>query len=276
MQKIPLSDALSSQEDTLKPGTLSLTIIYLVFLAVVIRTLAMDENRPLLAWYLGFELVYLALFTLALFIPDMPGWVKLLYFVVQSGIVLYMLSWRPEFDFLVVLFLLLCYPATLFFNGRMRWAWILAMILLTSGSLIFFLGIVRGLALSLTTMAGEIVLPSLLIVSHETQVARNRSQALLNELQETHGRLQLYASQVEGLAAVQERNRLARELHDTVSQLIFSINLTTRSAQLLLKKDPGRVPEHLKRLQEMTADALSQLRSLITQLRPAQNPEEKK
>ena len=276
MQKIPFLDALSSHEDTLKPGALSLVIIYLVFLAVVFRTLALDENRPLLAWYLGFELVYLVLFTLALFIPHIPDWVKPLYFVVQSAIVLYMLSWRPEFDFLVVLFLLLCYPATLFFSGRMRWFWILAMVLLTSGSLIYFLGIVRGLALSLTTMAGEIVLPSLLIVSHERQVARNRSQALLDELQETHQRLQMYASQVEGLAAVQERNRLARELHDTVSQLIFSINLTTRSAQLLLKKDPARVPEHLKHLQEMTSDALSQLRSLITQLRPAQNPEEKK
>ena len=69
---------------------------------------------------------------------------------------------------------------------------------------------------------------------------------------------------------MQERNRLARELHDTVSQLIFSISLTARSAQLLLKRDPARVPEQLNRLQEMTTDALSQLRSLITQLRPPQ------
>ena len=72
---------------------------------------------------------------------------------------------------------------------------------------------------------------------------------------------------------MQERNRLARELHDTVSQLIFSINLTTRSAQLLLKKEPARVADQLNRLQEMTADALAQLRSLISQLRPTQNPE---
>jgi len=67
---------------------------------------------------------------------------------------------------------------------------------------------------------------------------------------------------------MQERNRLARELHDTVSQLIFSISLLTRSAQLLMEKEPERVPEILMRLQKMTADALSQLRSFITQLRP--------
>jgi signal transduction histidine kinase len=53
-----------------------------------------------------------------------------------------------------------------------------------------------------------------------------------------------------------------------VSQLIFSINLTISSAQLLLKKDPVRVPEQLNVLQEMTSSALNQLRSLITELRP--------
>jgi len=266
-----LSDAFYSSEGAFKPSRLGLAIVYLVFAAVVFRTFAIEENRPLIGWYLGFELVYLVLYTVVFLFPSLPGWMRQFCFLLQSGVVLYMLSWRPEFDFLVVLFMLLCYPIPLFLTGRVRWIWITAMVLLTSGSLIFYLGIIRGLALSLTTMAGEIVLPAFLIVNHETEIAKLRSQALLNELQETHRRLRLYASQVDGLAAMQERNRLARELHDTVSQLIFSINLTTRSAQLLLRRDPARVPEHLKRLQEMTSDALSQLRSLITQLRPSQN-----
>jgi two-component system NarL family sensor kinase len=79
---------------------------------------------------------------------------------------------------------------------------------------------------------------------------------------------------VEDLAAIQERNHLARELHDTVSQLIFSINLTTRSAQVLLSKNElARVADQLNLLQGMTTDALAQLRSLISELRPPQNPE---
>jgi signal transduction histidine kinase len=263
-----LSTSLHSDEDALKPNRLGLAVLYFGFVAVVFRTIAIDKNRPLMGWYLGFELVYLILYTIAFFIPNLPGWSKHLYLIVQSAIVLCMLSWRPEFDFLIMLFLLLCYPASLFFTGRMRWIWILGLVLLTGGSLIFYLGIIRGLALSLTTMAAEIVIPAFFIVNHETETARARSQALLNELQETHQQLQLYAGQVEELAAVQERNRLARELHDTVSQLMFSINLTTSSAQLLFKKDPARVPDQLKHLQEMTSSALTQLRSLITELRP--------
>ncbi len=268
-----MSDTLPVDETALKPSRLGFVLIYLVYLAVVVRTLAIEANRPFLAWYLGFEILYLTLYTVMFLIRDVPGWVKHFYFILQCIIVLYMLSWRPKFDFLVVLFFLLGYPVSIFFTGKTRLFWIIVLVFLTGGSLIFYLGLVQGLALSLTTMAGEIVLPAFLIVNHETEVARARSQVLLDELQETHRRLQLYASQIDGLAAVQERNRLARELHDTVSQLMFSINLTVSSAQVLLKKDPGRVSEQLSRLQEMTADALSQLRSLIMQLRPPQNTE---
>jgi signal transduction histidine kinase len=108
------------------------------------------------------------------------------------------------------------------------------------------------------------------VANREIDEAQARSQGLLGELQESHHQLQLHTAQVEELAALEERNRLARELHDTVNQLIFSITLTARSAQILLERDPARVPEQLGRLQEMTGNALSQLRSLITQLRPPQ------
>jgi len=88
---------------------------------------------------------------------------------------------------------------------------------------------------------------------------------LLAELQQAHHKLQEYANQAEELAA-------ARELHDSASQVIFSVTLTSQTARLLLERDPARVPEQLDRLQEMTSSALSQLRSLIAQLRPPQNP----
>jgi len=258
----------------LRPGRVVLAVIYLAFAAVLFRTFAIEENRPLFGWYIRFELVFLILFTAILFVPNLSDWLKHFCIMLQSVIVLYTLSWRPEFDFLVVLFLVLTYPVSLFFSGRIRWFWIFSLVLLTSGSLIFHLGVIRGLALSLTTVAAEIVIPAFIIVNHEIELAKTKSQDLVKELQETHEQLQLYANKIEDLAAVQERNRLARELHDTVSQLIFSINLTTSSAQVLLSKDePTRVADQLNRLQEMTTDALAQLRSLISELRPPQNPE---
>jgi signal transduction histidine kinase len=266
-----LVDGKNSFAITFKPGWIGVVAIYLAYAAVVARTLTMENIRPLLPQYLWLELVYIILYTFVLWKPNLPGWLMHPYFVLQSVLVLYILSLRPEFDFVVVLFLLLSYQASLFFTGWIRWTWVIILVILTGGSLIYYLGFLEGLALAPTTMAVEIVIPAYIIVNQEIETTRVESQLLLGELQDTHVQLRSYASQVDELAAIQERNRLARELHDTVSQLIFSITLTTRSAQLLLERDPGRVQEQLLRLKEMTADALSQLRSLITQLRPPQN-----
>jgi signal transduction histidine kinase len=253
-----------------KLGWVAVIAVYLAFAAVFTRTLATAGLRPILPRYLSLELVYILLFTLVLWKSELPGWMLHLYLVLQSILVLTMLSLRPQFDFVVILFLLLTFQVSLYLTGWVRWSWVGLLILLTGGSLIYHLGLLKGLALSLTTIAAEIILPAYTISAQEIKKAQQKSQELLGELRETHQQLELYANQVEELASMQERNRLVRELHDSVSQLIFSISLTTRSAQLLLDKDPEPLPEIVKRLQDMTTEALRQLRSFISQLRPPQ------
>ncbi len=75
--------------------------------------------------------------------------------------------------------------------------------------------------------------------------------------------------QASALAALEERNRLARDLHDSVTQTIFSITLTAESARAMMIKKPERVPAQLERLQSLSRSALSEMRALIFQLRPA-------
>jgi len=117
-------------------------------------------------------------------------------------------------------------------------------------------------------MAAIVALPALVLASHQIETERGRSQLLLAELEQRGKQLQRHAKEVEELAAIEERHRLARSLHDTASQLIFSIVLTARSARLLLIQDPQRTREQLLQLQEMSGTALAQLRSLISQMRP--------
>lgn len=77
------------------------------------------------------------------------------------------------------------------------------------------------------------------------------------------------ASQV---AALEERHRLARELHDSVSQALFSMTLHTRAVELALQKqggDPdGPVARGITELRSLTQDALAEMRASLFQLRP--------
>jgi signal transduction histidine kinase len=72
------------------------------------------------------------------------------------------------------------------------------------------------------------------------------------------------------LSTIEERKRLARELHDSVTQTLFSIGLTAEAATELLDSEPGRAREQLGRLQELTRTAMLEMRSLIFELRPAE------
>jgi GAF domain-containing protein/anti-sigma regulatory factor (Ser/Thr protein kinase) len=76
------------------------------------------------------------------------------------------------------------------------------------------------------------------------------------------------------LAVVEERNRLARELHDSVTQSLFSMSLMTQALPRLLDTNPARARERLDRLGELARGALAEMRSLIFELRPAALEEE--
>lgn len=71
------------------------------------------------------------------------------------------------------------------------------------------------------------------------------------------------------LSVVEERHRLARDLHDAVSQKLFSLRLTASAAAALLDKDPDRARAELLRVQDLASEALGELRSVIWELRPA-------
>jgi PAS domain S-box-containing protein len=61
---------------------------------------------------------------------------------------------------------------------------------------------------------------------------------------------------------------LTQELHDSVTQTIYSMTLTLKAARTLLEKDPSRVPGLLSELDGLAKEALSEMRGMLTQARP--------
>jgi signal transduction histidine kinase len=251
----------------IRPGRTALIAIYLLFAAEVARTFTSSKVGNLAPWYSALFLPFLGLMTIVLFRSGIRPGLLHLYFGAQSALTLGLLSLNPDLDLITALFAMLSYQAALVFIGTARWVWVGILAVLTPGSLLLFLGL-RGLGLGLVPMAVGIILAMYVTVVEQTEQARLKSQALLSELEETHRQLQAHADQVEELAAVEERIRLARELHDSVSQTIFSITLTAPSAQILLQREPARVKAQLELLQALTQDALAEMRGLIAQLRP--------
>jgi signal transduction histidine kinase len=74
--------------------------------------------------------------------------------------------------------------------------------------------------------------------------------------------------QAQELAAVEERQRLARELHDSVSQALYGISLGVHTARLQLDRDPKELAESLDYVLELAEAALIEMRALIFELRP--------
>ncbi len=68
------------------------------------------------------------------------------------------------------------------------------------------------------------------------------------------------------LALLGERNRLARDLHDSVNQLLFSLMLTVRGTREMTNEP--QVKEMLDYIQELSQEALQEMKALIWQLRP--------
>jgi signal transduction histidine kinase len=71
------------------------------------------------------------------------------------------------------------------------------------------------------------------------------------------------------LAVIDERHRLARELHDSVTQLLFSITLIAQSLGNAWKKDPVLGEKRVERLLELSQAALAEMRALLAELRSA-------
>jgi two-component system nitrate/nitrite sensor histidine kinase NarX len=74
--------------------------------------------------------------------------------------------------------------------------------------------------------------------------------------------------QAEQTAIAAERNRLARELHDAVTQTLFSANLIADVIPRIWKRNPEEGMQNLEELRQLTRGALAEMRTLLLEMRP--------
>jgi PAS domain S-box-containing protein len=74
--------------------------------------------------------------------------------------------------------------------------------------------------------------------------------------------------EIQEMATAQERQRLARELHDSVTQTLFSATMVTQTLPLIWNKGEAIVKKNLDELSRLTFGALAEMRTLLNELRP--------
>lgn len=93
--------------------------------------------------------------------------------------------------------------------------------------------------------------------------AAQLATAIDNRLQQS-----VIAKHDQRLAVLEERRRLARELHDSVTQLLFSITLIAQSLGSAWRRNPVEGEQRIQRLLELSQAALAEMRALLVELRP--------
>jgi signal transduction histidine kinase len=97
--------------------------------------------------------------------------------------------------------------------------------------------------------------------------ARENAEMLMVELEEANAQLAVYAIQAEELAMTQERNRLAREIHDSLGHTLTIVNVQIEAAKVVMDSEPERALDALNKAQESARKGLTQVRESVASLR---------
>jgi signal transduction histidine kinase len=240
---------------------------YLIYIAVIARAIGWNHETfplPTTIWIL------LAIFGALLFseralTQHFPLYPRV-YTLVQSGLVIAMLYRAPTIDFLSMLLMPLSFQAVQFFHDLVGFICIGVFSLAMAGMMLLGLEWQAGLTMLLATTGANLLMGSFAHLMARTEQKRLENQRLFGNLQQAYRQLKDSTAQAEALSAAKERHHLARELHDSLTQTLFSMNLAVQSAQFALTGTPLEAEDHLTRLQALAHNAVSEVQALTGQV----------
>lgn len=105
------------------------------------------------------------------------------------------------------------------------------------------------------------------ITATRERINRRRTEQLLHELEISHEQLKQYAMQVEQLAATQERNRIARDIHDSLGHLLMAISVQLEKAMIIFPHEPEKAYQTIEDTRRLAGEALQEVRRSVSTLR---------
>jgi len=233
-------------------------------------TLEFAEQQHPLRWLLNAILIaYAILLLVNPFIIRDTELGAHIYLALQTALIIGGMLLYFELDFFAILFMPIGGQAMFILPRRKSMIWIaIFTVAIIIGQLTQF-EFPNGLPFTFLYLAGLFFVASFSTTMLRTNEARIQSDQLLDELQQAHDQLKEYSGQAEELATAKERNRLARELHDSVAQTLYGLTLQAEAAARELKTgQTDRATEQLREIRDSAQQSLQETRLLIFELRP--------
>lgn len=196
-----------------------------------------------------------------------PAWQIHVYLGVHGCLVETLMFLQPGWTMYPVLYMTAITWALLVLPLRQGIGWIVVYSTATAISFAVGISLAEGLIALLLYSVLYAFIGTFARALSRADASRQESQALLADLQEAHRRLQDYAMRVEEMAAVEERNRLAREMHDTLGHRLTVASVQLEAAQRLAATDWERTASLVATVREQVREALGELRDTVAALR---------
>ena len=130
--------------------------------------------------------------------------------------------------------------------------------------------LVRELAVWTAALAFVIVISRMLLVQHK---ARTEMEALAGRLGDANEQLRVQAAEIGELAKAQERNRIARDIHDVLGHYLTVVHVQLEAAKTLFKREPETARAAILKAQALTREGLSEVRRSVSLLRDSPSTE---
>ena len=191
-----------------------------------------------------------------------------LYLFFQSLLIITLIFLPPRVgSYLVIVFYVLSVQAMILFPEKVGLSWIGVFILIT-GVALYLVEDLQSMLITLPIYSGGFLFfAAFALQTVQAEKARAKSDELLADLKAAHQKLQAYARQAEAFAVADERNRLAREMHDTVGHRLTVSAVQLEGAQRLIPSEPDRAEKMVGTVREQVREALKELRAAVARLR---------
>ena len=256
-----------------KQARLSFVLMVVIGFAITLFLIFAQDERKLTSWEiaLGFSsgVIYLLLgLNSNLIIDRLPtGWAEGLFFSVQC-VLIFVIGYVLGTGATWLIGLPLVGFAVEMLTSRWQWLVYIAVIAVLILPIGLRHGSWTGALINIATIGAAVFFVAVFArLRLNEQQARERAERLMIDLEAANKQLAVYATQAEELAMTQERNRLAREIHDSLGHTLTIVNVQIEAAKVVMESEPERASDALKKAQDMTLKALRQVRESVASLR---------